>query len=563
MNDESFRVASHLINSKYIDQSYQAIQKRQRQFQTLLSQRCMPDVGWDDLSIQILIDQLSQMDCNNQLGTVGVGEREGRVFSSLVRQRHYHLSHGMGRSGDLTENQPKAAGSSLIATLCNHLVRHAMRLAGAQQLKQCVAVPMCTGMTMSLVMRALYLQFQEDDDDGQRLREAEQDKNKSSDSNSGNNNDNNNDRNSSVNPSSSSSRSHRKYVIWSRIDQKSCLKSIETAGFETVVIDCIAQSGGSGNDGGNEDGLCTDLVTMESRIRELGPHNILCVLSTTSCFAPRLPDKIVAIAKLCKKYGVGHIVDNAYGVQCRRTMGQISAAMSQGRVDAFIQSMDKNFMVPVGGAIVASNNVRFMNRVASTYAGRASLSPVLDLFITLLSMGVNHWNRLLNERMELLPYFATRLHEMAAKYGERVLATSHNTISFAVTADHFPCNPVHIGAQLFYRGVTGIRIVTRGAKKQINGLSFVGYGSGTNAYPHHYLTVACALGMRREEIDQFFVQFDKVLHKMGQKRKKEKEKHGNDNNKNHVEDEARNEQLGLNAMEEPSSGQVQVDERPE
>lgn len=49
---------------------------------------------------------------NNFPDNVGVGEREARVFSRLVRARHGHFGHGMGRSGDVQEPQPKAAGKS-------------------------------------------------------------------------------------------------------------------------------------------------------------------------------------------------------------------------------------------------------------------------------------------------------------------------------------------------------------------------------------------------------------------------------------------------------------------
>lgn len=36
------------------------------------------------------------------------------------------------------------------------------------------------------------------------------------------------------------------------------------------------------------DEICTDLEEIENKIKELGKENILCVLSTTSCFAPRV-----------------------------------------------------------------------------------------------------------------------------------------------------------------------------------------------------------------------------------------------------------------------------------
>jgi O-phospho-L-seryl-tRNASec:L-selenocysteinyl-tRNA synthase len=53
-------------------------------------------------------------------------------------------------------------------------------------------------------------------------------------------------------------------------------------------------------------------------------------------------------------------------------MKKISKAMQQGRVDAFVQSTDKNFMVPVGGAIISSKSKEFINLIAGTYAGTFS-----------------------------------------------------------------------------------------------------------------------------------------------------------------------------------------------
>ncbi len=44
---------------------------------------------------------------------------------------------------------------------------------------------------------------------------------------------------------------------------------------------------------------------------ELGAHRVACVVTTTSCFAPRACDDVVAVAKLCKAAGVAHVVNNA------------------------------------------------------------------------------------------------------------------------------------------------------------------------------------------------------------------------------------------------------------
>ena len=47
------------------------------------------------------------------------------------------------------------------------------------------------------------------------------------------------------------------------------------------------------------------------------------------------------------------MVNNAYGLQCSPTMKRLSRAMRVGKVDVVVQSTDKNFLVPVGGAVVA------------------------------------------------------------------------------------------------------------------------------------------------------------------------------------------------------------------
>lgn len=39
------------------------------------------------------------------------------------------------------------------------------------------------------------------------------------------------------------------------------------------------------------DELRTDLGAVERKIQELGAENVLCLHSTTSCFAPRVPDR--------------------------------------------------------------------------------------------------------------------------------------------------------------------------------------------------------------------------------------------------------------------------------
>ena len=39
------------------------------------------------------------------------------------------------------------------------------------------------------------------------------------------------------------------------------------------------------------DELRTDLAAVEKQIKDLGPENVVCIMTTTSCFAPRIPDR--------------------------------------------------------------------------------------------------------------------------------------------------------------------------------------------------------------------------------------------------------------------------------
>lgn len=48
----------------------------------------------------------------------------------LVARRHYRLGHGIGRSGDISEPQPKAAGSSLMNGLTNLMLKDLVKIMG-------------------------------------------------------------------------------------------------------------------------------------------------------------------------------------------------------------------------------------------------------------------------------------------------------------------------------------------------------------------------------------------------------------------------------------------------
>lgn len=466
-----------------------------KQFRSLFVNRRMPEHGWSDVQIQNLLFLFSILDTNNkrlasggenhdeESRWCGVGEREGRVFSSLVAQRHFGLSHGIGRSGDITEPQPKAAGSSVLAKLALFMTLDALRRGSGLNAKGAAAhgilLPLCTGMSMSLVLSSLRADH----------------------------------------PS-------KNIVLWSRIDQKSCYKAISSAGLTCVVVPTRVDG----------DAVVTDAEAMEAAMTE-HEGKILAVITTTSCFAPRVPDSVDNVARLCATKDICHVINNAYGLQCAQTSKLINRACVVGRVDAIICSTDKNFLVPVGGAIVVSPSKVVIKNIGKIYAGRASASPIVDLFITLLSMGLKGYTRLLSERTEMLQTFPTKLEEVAKKYGERLLECPGNTISFGVTLDGLArqrkeeesddeytraiaTDISSFGAMLFSRCVSGTRVVPRAQAKTIGDYNFEGFGSSARNYPNAYMTAACAIGVNVAEATEFLVRLDKAFTEFYSKRSK-------------------------------------------
>ncbi|CAN0082350.1 unnamed protein product, partial [Discosporangium mesarthrocarpum] len=237
MDRKGLEQAKGLVKGSYINQGEQALNSRRKLVTSLLSNRRLPLRGWDDAEIEYLLTELSLMDSNNFVDNVGVGEREGRVYSKLVSRRNYRLSHGVGRSGDVAEVQPKAAGSSLIAKLCQALAMDALRVAGLTNAKACLVLPLATGMSLSLTLSAMR-----------------------------------------------ASRPDARVVVWPRMDQKSCPKAIVGAGFQLRVVENLIEG----------DSVVTDVEGVRSAVHAAGPANVLCVVSTSSCFAPRVPDKVCA-----------------------------------------------------------------------------------------------------------------------------------------------------------------------------------------------------------------------------------------------------------------------------
>ncbi len=183
-----------------------------------------------------------------------------------------------------------------------------------------------------------------------------------------------------------------------------------------------------------------------------------------------------------------------------------------------------------------SPNKQIIKKVGEVYAGRASSSPIVDLFITLLSMGLHGYMRLLKERKMMLETFPSRLEEIATKYGERILFCPTNTVSFGMTLDGLARKKrdsesdkdytqsvakeiSSFGAMLFSRCVSGTRVVPRAQHKTIENQFFAGFGSSTDNFLHAYMTAACAIGVSQAEVNEFFVRLDKTLTEFHAKQK--------------------------------------------
>ncbi|XP_073826771.1 sec synthetase [Musca autumnalis] len=450
------KISEKLIPSNYLKLALESQKVKERQIKELLEKRKLPEDGWSDELIELVVQQLAALDSNNFSHNAGLGEREARIACNLVAKRHYGFGHGIGRSGDLLEAQPKAVGSTILSQLTNALLLDLIHAMGITSCKACFLLPMATGMSLTLCFLSL-----------RKLRPK------------------------------------GKYILWSRIDQKSCFKSMTAAGFTPIVINTKRRE--------NQDGLCTNLEEFEKKILEL-KEDILCIMSTTSCFAPRNCDDITKLAELAKQHDIPHIVNNAYGLQSTYLCHQLQQGQRTGRIDLFVQSTDKNLMVPVGGAIVAGFNEAIVHNVAKTYAGRASSSQSLDVFMTLLSLGKKGYIELCKERKQLFNELKENMQTIAEKYNCQLLETKGNPISLALCFQEWCVDqPTKLGSMLYTRGISGTRVVAPGSLKAIDGYEFKNWGTHEDLERSSYLTAAASIGITSKDISIFIKKLSELL----------------------------------------------------
>lgn len=190
-------------------------------------------------------------------------------------------------------------------------------------------------------------------------------------------------------------------------------------------------------------------------------------------------------------------------------------------------------MVPVGGAVVVSPDQAFIDAVSGCYPGRASMTPILDLFITLLSMGEDGYRDLLAERQRLCVVLQERLQGVLTKHGLEVLPAPRNSISTAISLNALipSSKPGHLerltflGSMLYQRSVSGCRVVAcTNEVKTMAGYAFCNWGAHMQHYPYSYFTVACSIGITDDDIGLFLDRLDKVIVKFNKKWSREEGK---------------------------------------
>ena len=411
------------------------LQANLKPMRVFFEQRRVPETGWNDEAIDLLLILFSLMDTDKDPDSARIGEREARVSSPLVSKLSHGFNHGIGRSGHIAAPQPKAPGGSLMSYFTTKLALDMLRRSGAPNLKSVCVVPLATGMAVGLATSV--------------AREM----------------------------------TGGREVVYPRCDIRSPTKGIQLVGMEVKTVE------------GHIDGDAV-MISVDD-ISHAITDKTAAIVSTTTFFPPREPDDVKEIARIAEDRGVPHIINNAYGVQSREIMALVRGAIDAGRVDAVVQSTDKNFLTPVGGALIASPDPSYAEMVSKMYAGRATAAPLTQLLASLLSMGTTGYERLRDEQEGNRKLLEVSLGELAGRHGERLLET-YNPIAVAMTLDNFDAK--RVGHYMYALRVTGPRVLEGGD-----------YGTNCEDYPHSYITMNAAIGSSREDIERAVEKLEKAL----------------------------------------------------
>ena len=434
---ENLGVPSHMLKRSSI--GFNAIWKP---IMELFQQRKIPEHGWDIFQIRQLLNFLSNLDSDKDPGSIRIGEREGRISTDILNELSGGFCHGIGRSGELTAAQPKAAGASLMQNLTNKIVLSLIKALGLPNVKSALTVPFGTGMSIGMAIRGALNYYKID--------------------------------------------FHEKPIIlMTQIDHKSPRKGIEYIGGILKII-----PGRYGDNYYAKEGVFTNIEDIRE-IYQSNSNKISAIVSSTCFFAPRVPDNIKEIAKFAKENQIIHIINNAYGLQTPTLLKLIRQSIDAGRVDAIIQSTDKNFLTPVGGAVITSPYSNLIGAISKCYAGRASASPVVQLLVSLLSMGKQGYFSRIEIQKQNRKILEETLTNVAKECNEHIIECN-NPVSCAMSLKNVKSEKIQdLGGVLYNLRVTGPRIIN---------IHKDPFGSCTTEMKWPYVVMNAAIGVKKEHI---------------------------------------------------------------
>ena len=440
------------IPQNMLDRGQLVLNNFLKPMKTLFEQRNVPQKPWSEGQIEFLLQMLSNMDTDKDDKASRVGEREARIASSLHLKTSSGFCHGIGRSGFLTAPQPKAPGGSIMYELSNYLALNFLRKFGLPNIKKAIVVPQCTGMSLALCLGALRPNWNKKELINKRT------------------------------------------VIVPQIDHKSLIKAINLMGMRIKTV---------------EGKIFGDAVRIPIEDIEASlDSDCFAVISLTSFFPPREHDNIKEISKFAKKNDLVHIVINAYGVQSPEWMKLIRVGIDAGKVDAIIQSTDKNVLTPVGGAIIASPSEEIITKISQAYAGRASAAPIVNFLISMLSLGIEGYQKLLREQQHNRKLLENKLKGVAEKINEKILDV-FNPVAVAVSLNNLKKEQLFaLGGALYNLRVTGPRVYN--PEESV-------FGTCSTEYIVPYIVMNAAIGATSEDIISAVERFEKAYDQITQK----------------------------------------------
>lgn len=401
----------------------------------LFEQKTVPLEPWSDDQIDFLLRTLSNMDTDKDSAASRVGEREARIASKIQLKTSAGFCHGVGRSGFLTAPQPKAPGGTIMYDISNYLARNFLKKFGLPNIKDAIVVPLSTGMSLSLCLGALKPDWNDNALIGKRT------------------------------------------VLVPQIDHNSILKALDLVGTRTKII--------------KGEILGDAVIVPIENIKKEYDDSCFAIVSLTSFFPPREHDDLKEISKFAKEMNLVHVIINAYGVQGPAWMSLIRSAIDAGRVDVIIQSTDKNFLTPVGGAVIASPSKDIIKQISQAYAGRASATPVVNFLISMLSMGISGYEELLEEQQKNRNLLEEKIKAFAGKVGERILDV-FNPVAVAMTLKTLKKEQLtELGGALYNLRVTGPRVFDPNEKP---------FGTCCTNYNVPYIVMNAAIGASSMDI---------------------------------------------------------------